>query len=374
MTPDGFSALLTAMFTRSSRYATLTEQVVRQLEEEIRHGVLRDSLPGERALAARMEVSRRTIRAAVQILRERRLIRTAHGAPTRILGAPIASVRRVELRAVGLLLPKPLEMLKPFTAVVDILRGLFHQNGLRLDVHFGARFLSPRPAAALRRLVTQSPCDGWILASATHACQTWFQLQGLVAVVAGTAHAGIDLPAVDVDMLATSRHGANVLLRRGHRRIALLLERADWAGFRLTEQGFLEGVRQFGDHAVGLVCRHHGEVADLQRVLSRLLRPPTPPTALFVVNPFHYLAIAAILAERGLKVPRDISLLCRDDDACLRFLPVAPSRYSCSAQAQAKQLFATLTSAMQSRSPRPPAKSLLLMPEFIPGASIAAPR
>lgn len=374
MTSGRFSPLLTAMFTSSSRYATLTQQVVRQLEEDIRHGILRESLPAERELAARMEVSRRTIRAAVQILRDRRLIRTAHGAPTRILGAPVAPVRRVELRAIGLLLPKPLEMLKPFTAVVDILRGLFHQNGRRLDVHFGARYLSPRPAAALRRLVAQSSCDGWILASATHACQSWFQSQGLVAVVAGTAHAGVALPAVDVDMLATSRHAANVLMRRGHRRLALLLERADWAGFRLTEHGFLEGVRQFGDNAVGLVCRHNGDVADLQRVISRLLRPPAPPTALFIVNPFHYLAVAAILAEQGLKVPRDISLLCRDDDACLRFLPFAPSRYSCSAQAQAKQLFATLMTDIQSRPKRPSPRPLLLMPEYIAGASVGAPR
>ncbi|MBL9211045.1 MAG: LacI family DNA-binding transcriptional regulator, partial [Opitutaceae bacterium] len=124
----------------------------------------------------------------------------------------------------------------------------------------------------------------------------------------------------------------------------------------------------------GLVCRHKGDVPDLQRVLARLLRPPTSPTALFIVNPFHYLAVAAILAERGIRVPRDISLLCRDDDACLRYLPVAPSRYASSAQAQAKQLFATLTSAMESRTERLPPKSLLLMPEFIAGASISAPR
>lgn len=362
------------MFTSSSRYSTLTQQVVRRLEEDIRHGILRESLPGERVLAVRMEVSRRTIRAAVRILRSRRLIRTAQGAPTRILGTPAPPPRRVEMRAIGLLLPKPLEMLKPFTGVVDILRGLFHQNGLRLDVFYGARYLSPRPAAALRQLVAQSPCDGWILASANHACQSWFQAQGLVTVVAGSSHDGVALPSVDVDMLATSRHAATVLLRRGHRRLALLLERADWAGFRLTEQGFIEGVRQFGNNATGLVCRHDGHVADLQRVLSRLLRSPAPPTALFIVNPFHYLAVAAILADRGLKVPQDISLLCRDDDACLRYLPVVPSRYSSSALAQAKQLFATLTTAMQSRSERPPSKSLLLIPEFIAGASIGSPR
>ena len=76
------------MFTSSSRYSTLTQQVARDIEEEIRKGVLRESLPGERQLAETRQVSRRTIRAATEILREKKLIRKLHGLPTRILDAP----------------------------------------------------------------------------------------------------------------------------------------------------------------------------------------------------------------------------------------------------------------------------------------------
>src|SRR5687768_9604369 len=154
------------MFTRSSRYATLTQQVARTLEEQISQGVWRDSLPGERQLAETMQVSRRTIRAATEILRQRKLIRKEHGVSTRVLAAPSLPAKRDRMRVVGLLLPKPLEELKPFTTAIDILRGIFYTNGYRLDTHFGQRYLSRRPAAALTRLVAQFPYDGWILASA----------------------------------------------------------------------------------------------------------------------------------------------------------------------------------------------------------------
>ncbi len=361
------------MFTSSTRYATLVQQVARALEEEIRRGALREILPGERQLAARMEVSRRTIRGAAAILQARRLIRTAQGAPTRILARVRAEAPRSSQGTVGLLLPKPLDEMKPGAAVVEMLRGLLHQNGYRLETHVGTRYRSPRSATALHRLIAQASCDAWILASASRACQAWFQSQGLPAVVSGTAHEGITLPSVDVDMAATARHGATHLLRQGHRRLALLLERADWAGLQRTEAGFLEGVKVFGAGASGVVCRHGGEVADLEQLLARLLRAPAPPSALFVVNPHHYLTVAAVLADRGLRVPRDLSLLCRDDDVCLRHLPVRPARYGSCAQAQAKHLFSALAATLRSSERLRRGRPRLLVPEFIAGDSIGPP-
>ncbi len=362
------------MFTNPLRYSTLTQQVARALEEEMRRGVLRESLPGERQLAETMQVSRRTIRAATEILRGKKLVRKAHGRPTQIVANPPTHAKSSAMRVIGLLLPKPLEELKPYTTVIDCLRSSLYRNGFRLDTHFGQSFLSGRPAGALQRLVTQIPCDGWILTSASHACQSWFSAAGITTVVAGTAHDGIPLPSVDVDMLAASRHAAGVLLRHGHRRIALLLEKSDWAGHRKTEEGFLDGVRQFGDDALGRVLKHDGSVAGLEQVLDRSLQSPAPPTALFIVNPYHYLAVSAILAARGLDVPRDISLLCRDDDVCLKYLPIRPTRYACSAEAQARQVFSLLIGAMRAGSRKRPVKSVLMMPKFLEGTSIARPR
>src|SRR5829696_8588860 len=114
------------MFTTSSRYATLTQQVARNLEEEIARGIWRASLPGERQLAETMQVSRRTIRAATEILRRKKLIHKEHGVPTRVITAPASPAKPTAMRMVGLLLPKPLEELKPFTNAIDILRSIFY--------------------------------------------------------------------------------------------------------------------------------------------------------------------------------------------------------------------------------------------------------
>lgn len=359
------------MFTSSPRYLTLAQQVARSLEDDIRRSALQGSLPGERQLVEKLQVSRRTVRAAIEILRQKKLIRTAHGLETRILAQTARKSTRATVRTVGMLLPRPLDELKPFANLVDKLQTLLYSNGFRLDTHYDQRYLSDRPAAALKRLIVRFPSAGWILVSAKRACQAWFCAQGVPTVLHGTAHDGVSLPCVDVDMLATSRHAANVLLRSGHRRIALVIEEADWAGHRKTEQGFMDAVNQSGGETVGHVLRHRGDLAALQQVVARVLQMPAPPTALFIVDPYHYIAIAAILGARGLSVPRNMSLLCRDDDMCLRYLPVEPSRYVCSSQVFAKEIFSTLMRTVRAGSGHRPVKSVLLLPEFVEGASIA---
>jgi DNA-binding LacI/PurR family transcriptional regulator len=277
------------------------------------------------------------------------------------------------MRSIGLLVPQPLHQLQPYATVfIDPLRTLLYENGFRLDTHFGRSFFSRKPAAALKRLVARFPCDGWLLAVSNRPCQAWFQAQGIATVVIGSSHEDIALPCVDLDMLATSRHGAQVLLRKGHRRIALVIGASEWVGDRKTEQGFLEGVRQFGSGAVGQVFKHAGTFVALRQTVTHLLQASGPPTALLVVNPYTYLTVAGILAEKGLQVPRDMSLLCRDDEYCFRHLPIAPSRYVYDQNARAKVIFSTLMAAMEpGRRKTSGAQGVLILPNFHDGASIA---
>ena len=359
------------MFTSSPRFLTLAEQVARTLENDIRRGALGGSLPGERQLVETLQVSRRTIRAATEILRQKKLIRTAHGLNSMITSRSRSMSDRSPTRTIGMLLPMPLDEIKPFANLVDKLRTLLSANGYRLETHFEERYLSRRPAAALELLVARFSYDGWILASANRACQAWFCSQGIATVLHGPAHDGVTLPCVDIDMLAASRHAANVLLRKGHRHLALVIAETDWAGHLKTEQGFLAAVRESGGEAVGHVLRHRGDVTGLKQAIARALQSAAPPTALFIVNPHHYIAVAAILAAKGLVVPRDISLLCRDDDICLRYLPIEPSRYVYSSQTMAKEIFAVLMRIMRAGPGHRPMKSVLMLPKFVEGASLA---
>ncbi len=364
------------MFTSSPRYSTLTQQVAQAIEEQIRAGVLREALPGERRLGASMQVGRRTIRAAVAILAARTLVRVAHGLPTRILRPPAVRAGRPPLRSISLVVPQSLHELQPHATVfIDPLRTLLNENGFRLDTHVGRSFFSRQPGAALRRLVARFPCDAWLLAVSNRSCQTWFHARGLPAVVIGSSHEGVALPCIDLDMQATTRHAAQLLLRRGHRRLGLVIGDSDWVGERRTEEGFLEGVRQFGRGAQGRVFKHAAHPAALRQLAVQVRQGEMAPTALVVANPYTYLTLSGLLAEQGVRVPRDLSLLCREDEYCFRHLAITPSRYVYDPHARAKVIFATLMAAMRPAGARlVGGRTILMFPRFLEGASIAPPR
>lgn len=65
-------------------HSPTADEIVRQIERLILEGILRvgERLPGERDLAARMEVSRPVLRDALKILEARRLLVTRHGGGT----------------------------------------------------------------------------------------------------------------------------------------------------------------------------------------------------------------------------------------------------------------------------------------------------
>jgi DNA-binding FadR family transcriptional regulator len=74
---------------------TIREQISDRLAGMIMSGLLRpgDLLPGERDLAAQLDVSRETVRGAIQVLAARGLVGVAQGARSRVLPAAIWSAR-----------------------------------------------------------------------------------------------------------------------------------------------------------------------------------------------------------------------------------------------------------------------------------------
>lgn len=360
------------MFTPSPRYATLARQVARDLAGQIGRGEFGANLPGERWLAESLQVSRRTVRAALGLLRQEEVIETIRGRETRIALRPRRRAAPASTRAIGLLLPAPVDQLEPYSTVYfDFLRGLLFANGFRLETHSSSSFFSRRPGAALARLVARFPSDAWVLAFSNRPCQEWFHEQRLPAVIAGTCHEGLRLGCVDLDMHATARHAASHLLAQGHRRLALVVPEKNRAGDRRTEEGFLAGTTaRAGAGASARVWRHDGTMPGLRRMTDRLLALRERPTALFIVNPYHYMGVAGLLAERGIRVPRDLSLLCRDDDYCLRYLPAAPSHYEFGPDKRARAIFSTLMAALTPGSDAPP-RQVLLLPRLVQGGSVA---
>jgi LacI family transcriptional regulator len=222
-------------------------------------------------------------------------------------------------------------------------------------------------------LVAENPHGCWILTLSNEAVQRWFATHAVPCVVAGSVHAGLELPYRDLDHRAMCRHAAGVMLGLGHRKLALVIAKSQLAGDLESEAGFIEGVRK-SSHAgaEAVVGRHDGTVDGIGHAVRRLMEQRPPVTAILVANAYHYLTVVSRLAQAGRQVPRDVSVISRDDDLFLSYVAPGPARYAASAHALAKSLLRPVLEWLEKSPPARP--GLRLMPEFRTGGSIAAPR
>jgi DNA-binding LacI/PurR family transcriptional regulator len=266
-----------------------------------------------------------------------------------------------------------LEHLPAYTALwVDELRAMLFEQGIRLATFSGRSFFAQRPEKALTQLVRQNPQTCWLLAHSNQRMQRWLVEEKVPTLIAGSCYDGLPLPSVDLDYFAVCRHAAGAMLRKGHRRLALLISESQRAGDVESEAGFIDGLRT-SPHAdaESIVARHDGTVEGATRSLARLFDRSAAPTTLLIGKPSFYLTAFAFLAQRGLRVPRDVSLVSRDDDSFLHYLTPQPACYTLSPKTYAKRLFRVVLTLTQGGTVAHPEQRI--EPRFIPGPSLAAP-
>lgn len=353
---------------------SLVAQTIAYLSNQIATGEWRDWLPSERSLCQTLQVSRNTLRAALQQMADESRIERIHGTGNKILARPAGPPTEARAGHVALLSPAPIERLRPMQSLwIDEMRALLSERGLKLRVFHGRHYFVGKPEPALERLVNRNPHACWILMLADENVQRWFADHRVPCVVAGSTHAGVDLPSRDLDHRAMCRHAAGVLLGLGHRRIAMLTHKSRRAGDLESEAGFVEGVKQSRHpDAEAVVLYHDDTVAGVGVVVRRLLKLRQAPTALFVLQPHNYLAVATRLMQSGVKVPDDISLISRDDDPFLSFVVPLPTRYEVNPHLMAQSLLRPVLEVVEGQVVSQ--HTARIIPKFLRGESIAAPR
>lgn len=352
---------------------SLASQMADILRQGIRQGRWRERLPGERSLCEKYQISRNTLRTALGQLQREKLVRPVHGSGNQILARSRKQPAGPASRDVALLSPEPLDRLRPTqTLWIDELRALLSERGHRLHVFHGRQYFRANPRSALQRLVAENPHSCWILTMSSEATQRWFANSEVKCVVAGSVHAGLDLPYRDLDHRAMCQHAAGMLLGLGHRRVALMTAKSQRAGDLQSEAGFIEGVQKSSHPGTEVsVCRHDGSTEGIAKSLRRLMEQASPPTALLVVNPFHYLTVSSRLVQLGLQIPRDMSLMSRDDDSFLLFVLPEPARYVTDSHLFAKGLLHPVLELLQGQVLSE--RGARIIPRFIRGGSLSVP-
>jgi LacI family transcriptional regulator len=168
------------------------------------------------------------------------------------------------------------------------------------------------------------------------------------------------------------RHAAGILRGLGHQRIAMLSQKQPRAGDLDSEAGFIEGARlPPGTEAEVFVIQHEPTVDGVTQALRRLVVRTPAPTALLITNSYSYLTVASRLAQYGVRIPQDISLISRDADPFLSFIVPQPAHYFVQPQLMAKNLLRPTLELLSGA--RVTQRAFQVIPRFVRGESIATP-
>lgn len=347
---------------------TMAAQVATALRAEVLRGTWRSTLPGERQLAERLQVSRKTLRKALAALRSEGFLTTLPNRASMIAARRKGNSAATTTR-IALLLPDSLEGSRPFTILwVNRLMSLLQDRGLQLEIFTGSNFYGPNPSSRLSRLTRANPARCWLLARSTLPMQRWFSESGLTALICGSAHDHVALPSVDIDHRALCHHAASTLLRAGHQRMAVFFEAANNAGDAESRDGFTDGLRAGGvETPPPIIVRVERQPTMVAREMKRMLALPHPPTAMLLFHSETYLTVSGYLGHVGVRVPRDVSLICRDEEPFLKFVYPAPARY----EVRAGQFAAKLSQALKRIDEGERSHFCIrIMPTFVRGESL----
>jgi DNA-binding LacI/PurR family transcriptional regulator len=316
------------MIPKRNSLVAQTAQVLRDL---IQAGEWDTYLSTEKQLKDRMQVGLNTIRAALEILTKEGWISEGKAGRRReIINRGGREPSKSHSKVVGLLSPSPLEHMRPVTLLtIAGLRDHLAEMGCRLEIHTSRAFQLDKPDHTLEMLVKKNPADVWILLLSTHAIQEWFSRQEFPCMVFGSVFEGIQLPCVELDLAAGTRHAVGQLIRKGHSHLGIMLPQDKYYGDKKVESAFWEALAadKNPDRQGTVVRLESNDSESVCRGVKRLMSQTDVPTALILSRIVFAHAVMSYAPQRGIRIPQDLSIISIGDSSSAQWLVPALARY-----------------------------------------------
>ncbi len=220
--------------------------------------------------------------------------------------------------SIGLVMPGYPGIFYSFYAV-ELIRGVGHAcEVLRMDLVFHiTNGFSPLTTNNVGGIIFADIIENRKQVEAALAC-------GSLCIVINNQADDLDVGYIAVDNVLGGRIVADYLVNLGHARIATV------TGNLNTQAGLkrLEGFEKFLKERNVPLPPEYVYQGDYSRRCARsateqFLKLEQPPTAIFAASDDMALEVIAVILEKGLKVPRDISVIGFDDNPACLFGPVA---------------------------------------------------
>lgn len=119
---------------------------------------------------------------------------------------------------------------------------------------------------------------------------------------------------IRAESYASSRRAMEYLLGLGHRRIALAIHSVSDSDHAERRRAYADALHCAGLHVdPSLIFELPASLSSGEQVLDAILASRPSPTAIFATNPMTSLGLMRRAQERGLQVPRDLSIVGMDD-------------------------------------------------------------
>jgi len=125
--------------------------------------------------------------------------------------------------------------------------------------------------------------------------------------------AGLAANSVTLDNIGGVETATKHLMAQGHSRIGLVTYAIGQMTMIDREAGYRKALRSADSSLSELICRVKFDLSDTGRLITRMLKSDTPPTALFLANNRIALSVFQAIKELGLTVPKDIAIAVFDD-------------------------------------------------------------
>jgi LacI family transcriptional regulator len=202
-------------------------------------------------------------------------------------------------------------------------------------------------------------------------------LGGLPAVLINCGLAAEGFKGKDFDRMVIDNYGGAAevvrrLLELGHRRIAFLAGPSFNYDAGERRRGYLETLRLLAGDVEPLIFEGAFTEESGYQAVDALLALRERPTALFAANDAMAIGLLAALHERGLEVPRDLSLVGFDDIPAARYVRPALATVQVPIAQLGEQAMALALARVMGHGAGAPA-SLTLPVHFLERASCAPP-
>lgn len=292
-----------------SRPQTLVEKTADWLRREIPAGRWGGRIPGIPTLARECGIAEGTARRAIRLLEKDGVLSYAGPGRRRQLAVTDGALALPRQMRVMVLLRDSLAVEdEGFRWSLAAIQAELEARGHRFVLLAKSQADLKYDDARVMKFVENIEADLWVVVAGSRLLLEWFVARPVPVFALGGGAVGIPGLAVYGGDAGLAR--AEIIRRLcelGHRRIVYFLPHFVRAG---AAKHIQRELAEFGITAGPFNLPDWDETpGDLQERLARMFRI-SPPTVIFATSPVWLAGILSFLAEKGLRVPQDVSLVC----------------------------------------------------------------